>query len=129
MNDVRLWVLILALTSFAAGLGAGVLVGESRGEQDLALERSRDYRHMFLDTFELEPERERRFVELMARYDAEVEELRQRALEASLSQIEGQLSRLGLTYRDAIRNYVLPEGERGRFDALLARGASPSAPL
>jgi len=126
MTSLRLWILVLAGTCFAAGLGAGVLLAELRAgspapEAAAPGERSEDYRRLFLQAFELAPERQALFAELMRRYDEDVQALRQRALAASLSEIEDALARLGLRYRDAIRNHVLPEDQRPRFDELLAQ--------
>ena len=129
MTNLRLWILVLAGTCFAAGLGAGVLVGEGRATRSLPSTRARDpsadYRRLFEATFDLAPARRELAAELLRRYDEEVEEIRQRALARSIAEIEDELARVGLRYRDAIRNHELPPPERERFDELVALGASP----
>jgi hypothetical protein len=129
VSSVRLWILLLAGTCFAAGLGAGVLVGESRAAQGGPRagpgDHSADYRALFEGTFELSPQRRELVAELLRRYDEEVEEIRQRALARSIAEVEDELARVGLRYRDAIRNHVLPPPERERFDRLVAQGAPP----
>jgi len=131
MTSLRLWILLLAATCFAAGLGAGVLLGESRaGSRAPAVaagDPSVHYRRLFEATFRLSPQRRELCDELLSSYDHEVEEIRQRALAQSIALVEDELSQVGLRYRDAIRNHVLPPGERARFDELVAQGASPSS--
>jgi len=121
----------LAATCFAAGMGSGVLVGETRAVRRAPPPGTRvpsaDYRELFEQTFELSPARRELAAELLRRYDEEVEEIRQRALAASIAQVQDELARVGLRYRDAIRNHVLPAGERARFDQLVAQGVSPRA--
>lgn len=129
MKSLRLWILVLAATCFAAGLGAGVLVGEARAARHApalgSTDPSADYRRLFEDTFPLSSQRRELCAELLRRYDEEVEEIRQRALARSIAAVEDELAGVGLRYRDAIRNHVLPPGERSRFDELVAQGASP----
>ena len=69
MSGVRLWISLLALSCFAAGLAAGVLVSEARaGEAPRGLEPMGDYRTAVVARFGLEPERERLFSELLRNY-------------------------------------------------------------
>ena len=128
MTSLRLWILVLAGTCFAAGLGAGVLMGSSRAAGRAPAQGSADpsaeYRRLFEATFQLSPRRRELAGELLRRYDEEVEEIRQRALAASIAEVEDELARVGLRYRDAIRNHVLPPQERERFDRLVAQGAA-----
>jgi len=129
VTSLRLWILLLAGTCFAAGLGAGVLLGEARAAggpaRPEASDPSADYRRLFEATFELSQPRRELVAELLRRYDEEVEEIRQRALAQSIAEVEDELAGVGLRYRDAIRNHVLPPAERSRFDELVALGASP----
>ena len=115
MSSLRLWIAVLALVCFGAGTGLGLYIERSaRGESA----PGNDYEALFLREFELSPERRRLFEELMGNYKKEVEEVRQRALADSLDQIELDLGALGRRYRDWVRNRVLPEDQRPRFDAL-----------
>jgi hypothetical protein len=131
VNSLRLWILVLAGTVFAAGLASGLFLAERRAAARPAPASSRAhsevYRQLFEQTFPLSPERTQLFGELLARYDEEVEEVRQRALSASISEVEAELAALGLRYRDAIRNHVLPSDQRERFDQLAAQSTPPPA--
>lgn len=115
MTSLRLWIAVLALTCFGAGVGLGLYVERSvRAEHP----PGDDYEALFVREFDLSPERRRLFEELMSHYKREVEEVRQRALADSLDRIEQELGALGRRYRDWVRNRVLPEDQRPRFDAL-----------
>ena len=128
MTRLRLWILVLAATCFAAGLGAGVLAGEARATRRAPPARAgtpgADYLALLDANFELSPERLNLCAQLLERYSEEVEEIRQRALSQSIASVEEELARVGLRYRDAIRDHVLPPAERARFDALAARGGT-----
>jgi hypothetical protein len=85
-----------------------------------------DYQRMFLSEFDVSPERAWLFSQLMRNYDDEIEDLRQTALENSMAELGPELNRLGLRYRDQIRNHVLPEDQRGDFDRLALASAWPT---
>jgi hypothetical protein len=129
VTGLRLWILVLSATCFAAGLGAGVLAGEARAARRAPAVRlsapGADYLALLDARFELSAERLELCAQLLERYAEEVEEIRQRALSQSIASVEGELARVGLRYRDAIRNHVLPADQRARFDELAARGGSP----
>jgi FPC/CPF motif-containing protein YcgG len=124
---LRAWICVLAATAFAAGLAGGLYAGELRAAAVPPGSHSQAYRHMFEQTFELTPERRRLFEELLERYDADVEEVRQRALAASISGVQPELAALGVRYRDAIRNHVLPDDQQEHFDRLVAQTFPPPA--
>ena len=84
------------------------------------------YERLFLARFDLSPERERLFAQVLRHYQRELEGIRLGAIEDSMDTLEPELVHLGLRYRDLIRNHVLPESERGEFD-LLAKAAPWSA--
>lgn len=129
MNALRLWIAVLAGTAFCAGLAGGLYWGERRAlASEVGGSHSDVYRRMFEAEFDLAPERRRLFEELLERYDEEVEEIRQRALARSVSALEDDLAALGVRYRDAIRNRVLPdEGQQEHFDRLVAQTTPPPA--
>ena len=131
MNSLRLWIGVLAGTAFCAGLVAGIFLGERRAEarpdRFRAPSHSQVYGQLFEETFALSAERARLFHQLLERYDEEVEEVRQRALAASISEVQDELAALGVRYRDAIRNHVLPRDQQARFDQL-AQQTSPPPP-
>ena len=119
---LRAWICVLAGTAFGAGLAGGLYLGELRAASAAPFgSHSEAYRCMFEESFELSPERRRLFEQLLERYDAEVEEVRQRALAASISGVQDDLAALGVRYRDAIRNYVLPDDQQEHFDRLVAQ--------
>ncbi len=116
MESVRLWVILLALTCFAAGLSAGMVL--ARPAQVASDEPFAEYRRAFQQRFELEPERERLFGELLRNYQRDFDASRERVLAASRSQLEPELAELGLRYRQLIRDHVLPPARREEFDQL-----------
>ena len=126
MNPLRVWICVLAGTAFCAGLAGGLYWGERRAAaSELTGSHSEVYRRMFEEEFALSAERRRLFEQLLERYDEEVEEVRQRALARSVSQLEGDLAALGVRYRDAIRNHVLPSDQQQHFDRLVAQTTPP----
>lgn len=126
MNALRAWIGVLAGTAFCAGLAGGLYWGERRAAADaLTGDYSEAYRRMFEAEFDLSPERRRLFEALLERYDDEVEEVRQRALAQSVIQLEEDLAALGVRYRDAIRNHVLPDDQQAHFDRLVAQATPP----
>lgn len=128
MSHLRLWILLLAATCFGAGLASGML-WSARTLPEPPGGAYEDYRRLFVARFELSPERAALFDELLLHYQDEVEAVRRRALEDSLSGIQPDLERLGLRYRDLIRDHVLPADRRAQFDEL-AEGApwTPETP-
>jgi len=119
MSRLRSWVVCLALTSFLAGGLAGVLYERQRSAADRVPEKPFGaYQALFARRFELSPERQRLFSQVVRHYHSELEDVRQRALEESMGTLEPELTRLGLRYRDLIRNHVLPAADRGEFDRL-----------
>ena len=126
MNPLRVWIAVLAGTAFCAGLAGGLYWGERRAAVDqLDGDYSAVYRRMFEDEFDLSPERRRLFEALLERYDEEVEEVRQRALAQSVIRLDEDLAALGVRYRDAIRNHVLPRAQQEHFDRLVAQATPP----
>ena len=118
-SRLRSWVAELALTAFGAGGLSGVLVERSRhASEPLADGPFHDYRTLFEEHFQLTPERQRLFGQVVRHYQRELDEVRQRALEDSMDSLEPDLISLGLRYRDLIRNHVLPESDRAEFDRL-----------
>lgn len=126
LGRLRSWVASLALISFLAGGLAGVLLERQLSAAEPGPSGPfEDYRQLFSERFDLSPERERLFEQVVQHYQRELEEVRQRALEDSMGTLEPELVRLGLRYRDLIRNHVLPRTDRPEFDRLAQ--ASPWA--
>jgi len=123
MSGVRLWIGLLALCCFAAGLGAGVLVSESRaGEVPRGLEPMGDYRAAVVERFGLEPARERLFGEVLRNYQQSIDETRERLLAEHRPELERELAEIGARYQAYIRDHVIPPARRAEFDALSADG-------
>jgi hypothetical protein len=123
MNALRGWILLLAGMFFLSGLACGVLLTLVMRPAEPPQGPFADYRELLAAEFELSAERRRGLAGILERYQRELEVLQGRQAAA----IEPELRRLGLQYRDLIRDYVLPESERARFDALAAAQPWPSA--
>lgn len=119
MNILHLWITLLALVAGLAGFAAGEL--HAGGEAATSTARFRHYADRMTATFDLSPDRERAMRILLDRYERDLEDLKSR----HLSSLEPELVRLGDTYRDLIRDKVLPEDRRIDFD-VLATGDLPS---
>jgi hypothetical protein len=120
VNNLRLWIAILALSAFGAGLAAGILVGPRLRPSTAEAGPFEHYQRRFAERFELSPERERLLAELLANYHREIQSLQEERLARSMSELEPELSELGLTYRERIRNSVLPPDRRPEYDRLAA---------
>lgn len=118
MNNVRLWIVILAATCFLAGFSAGLATSRPPAAPDRSDEPFHDYRTAFVRQFALDAERERLFAELLRNYQRDLDASRERVLAASRSELEPELAELGLQYRRLIRDHVLPPARRAEFDAL-----------
>lgn len=121
MNNLRVWIALLALACFAAGLTAGVFVAEARSEEPRRSgEPFEDYRAALVERFRLEPERERLFAELLRSYHKSIEDTRTRLLTDHRPELESELAEIGARYHAYIRDHVLPPDRRAEFEALSA---------
>ena len=118
MNSPRLWIGILTLVVFLAGSASGFLFASATRQETQSSGPNEDYRRAFCARFRLDARRATLFDELLRNYHSDVEDLRQRALASSMSEMEPQLVAVGLRYRDVIRDHVLPENQRAEFDEL-----------
>ena len=119
MNQLRVWIALLALVSGLAGFAAGRLTAPSAAVPDGG--PFADYRARMVTAFDLTPDRERALEVLLDRYQRDVEALKTQNLERH----QPELVRLGDTYRGWIRDKVLPREQRAQFDAMVA--ASPAS--
>ncbi len=124
MGALRGWILLLAGMAFLAGLASGMLLGISTRPAEPPQGPFAEYRELLAAEFDLSPERRRGLAAILERYQRELEVLQGRQAAA----IEPELRRLGLQYRDLIRDFVLPEAQRARFDALAAAEPWPPTP-
>lgn len=121
MTNLRLWILLLALTAFGAGVGLG---WAASNRTHAAAERARNpgpfdgFQRQFETVFRPSEERSRLLGELLANYQREIEVLEQAQLESARAALERELEKLALTYRDRIRNSVLPPDQRAEYDRL-----------
>jgi hypothetical protein len=125
VNSLRLWIVILATVSAAAGFAGGLLLHAALTPQPKG--PFADYERLMDERFELSPERARLFHTVLASYNQEREAVKDRFLAESMSAMEPELRHVGLKYRDLIRNSVLPPDRREEFDRL-ARGVSEPGP-
>ena len=116
MNSLRLWVLVLALVSFAVGLATGFYV--SARNYPVPGERGpfADYRDLLVGTFDLSKRRANALADVLAAYEKDIEEIKDRHMAGYMSAMEPELREKGRYYRDLIRNRVLPEERRPEFD-------------
>lgn len=122
MNSPRLWILILALVSGLAGFAGGRLLAPEPPVSDGPASFG-EYAARLEVAFDLAPERARNLRLLLDRYERELEDLKTR----QLAELEPELVRLGDTYRDRIRDKVLPPARRAEFDRMAAGDLSPRA--
>lgn len=126
-RSLRAWIGALTLTAALAGGVAGVLLERHRqgaaGPPEGPFEA---YERHFLASFELSPERAQLFSQILRHYQRDLDGIRQGALEDSMGTLDPELVRLGLRYRDLIRNHVLPEADRGEFDRLAQAAPWPA---
>lgn len=127
MTNLRFWVLLLALTSFAIGLagGTGIAVSLQRPAPDAG--PFADYERKLVDTFDLSPERAHLLRVILANYDHEIEEIKDSHMAAYTSAMEPELLECGRKYRNLILNRVVPESQRPEIERL-ALGSSPPHP-
>ena len=126
MGSLRVWVVVLALVSFCAGAIGGMLMVRREAPVYADAGQFSDYRREFVKRFDLSPERARLLGELLANYEGEYDDIRQRALERSMADMEPELVSLGNRYGGIIRNNVLPPSQRDSFaDSRLAQPWTP----
>jgi hypothetical protein len=123
VNDLRAWIGVLAVTCVAAGLGAGFFLARwlAPPPPPQTTGAFPDYERLLAQTFELSPARREALRVVLESYHADVEGIKDRGMADYMSSIEPELRQRGRYYRGLIRDRVLPEPQRERFD-LLAQG-------
>jgi hypothetical protein len=121
VTNLRLWVSILALTAFLAGLACGPLIMAWLFPQERALSSGpfADYERMLVNTFQLETERREPLHAILDQYRRDLESIKDRHMADYMSAMESELTDLGRAYREEIRDSVLPPDRRGEFDRLV----------
>jgi predicted nuclease with TOPRIM domain len=130
MKSERLWVLVLALTTFCAGLAAGVLLSFGRAPA----QESRPfagYESRLTEAFDLDEERVENLRYILEDYEDQIDALKERNIAA----LDPELVKIGLDHRELIRTWVVPEHHRQEFDlwvgglpVLPSRAASDNRP-
>lgn len=118
MTNLRSWVVILALVCIAAGGALGFWVAAGRYRAAPQRGPFADYEQMLVATFQLSPERERALRDVLASYQQDLEQIKDRHVADYMSAMEPELRAKGLYYRDLIHDKVLPESQRAEFDRL-----------
>ena len=127
MNNLRVWVLILAVVCLGAGFAAGVVSSASRLHADTSSGAFETYRARLVETFALSPEREKALRRVLAAYQRDIDELQSRHGAEILAAMEPDLRERGRYYRALIQDNVLPEAQRPLFERLaLGLPATPS---
>lgn len=116
MNALRAWILLGMGVSFLAGIPAGVLLARRQAPPVEERGSFADYAGRLGQEFELGPERRRALRVILADYERTLDGVRSRQLD----RFEDEIVRAGRLCRDRIRNVLLPEEDRARFDALAA---------
>ncbi len=115
---MRVWVTLLALSAFGAGLGVGWWASARAQEPAQVDSAFAAFERRFCDEFELEPARARAFHALLENYEKDLERAREQALTVGMASTGPELAQLGRRYRDWMRNFVLPPDARDHFDRL-----------
>jgi len=128
VTNLRLWVAILALTAFLAGVATGPWVSAwfmpgPRVVSDGAFD---EYERALAQTFDLSPERRAPLRAILDEYRRDIERIKDRHMADYMSSMEPDLRLLGRAYREEIRDKVLPESRREEFNRLAL--AIPSNP-
>ncbi len=121
MGNLRLWIVLLALTAFGGGLGIGWFAANRDHEREARARNSgpfAGFQAEFERTFKPSAERSRLLQELLAVYEREIHQLEQAHLENGRSDLEAKLDTLALNYRERIRDNVLPADKRSEYDRL-----------
>jgi len=120
VNGLRLWISILALVSFLAGVAAGLVAGEYSRKAPPDERFFGDFEREFVEHFELDAVRQSHLAELLLIHRAEIEKIKHRHTAELNAQMEEEFRSAGLEYRSLVRNHLLPERQRHEFDRLLA---------
>ncbi len=118
MNGVRLWIGLLALVCFLAGISSGFVLAGAARETPRSGEPFEEFRTQFAQRFELDAPRIRLFGDLLRNYQREIEDARTAMLRSRQTELDERLGQIAGAYRDHIRNHVLPPERRAEFDRL-----------
>jgi hypothetical protein len=122
VTSLRLWVSILALTAFLAGLACGPFVSSWLFPPARAAESGpfADYERLLVQTFHLAPERREPLHVILEQYRHDIESIKDQHMADYMTSMEPALREKGLQCREVIRDKVLPESQRPEFDRLVS---------
>jgi len=118
VNSLRFWVVLLALVSFGAGAAAGVWATAARLQPPAKTGPFEDYRRLLLQTFPISAERAQALETVLAAYAKDIETIQARRMADTMTLYAPELEERGRYYRGLIKDQVLPEDQRERFEAL-----------
>lgn len=121
MRSERFWVLILSLTTFCAGLAAGVLISSWR-EAGRESRPFGNYEGRMIEAFDLDEERLRNLRYILQDYQEQIDALKLK----NLASLDTELVRIGRDHRELIRSWVVPAHHQQEFD--LWAGGLPVLP-
>jgi hypothetical protein len=118
VNNLRFWVVLLALVSFGAGAAAGVWATAARLQPPPKAGQFEDYRRLLLASFPLSAERTQHLETVLAAYAKDIEAIEARRMADTMTLYGPELEERGRYYRSLIKDRVLPEDQRERFEQL-----------
>ena len=111
MNSERFWVLVLAATTFFAGLAAGLLLSyrlhPAQQERPFGA-----YEAQMVAAFDLDEERARNLRWILDAYREKIEGLKERNIAA----LDSELVKIGHDSRELIKTYVIPDHHLRQFN-------------
>lgn len=110
--------MLLAATSFLAGVAAGVIFGLEVAPTPPARGPLDEYQARLVRTFHLDRSQQKALALRIDQYRREIESVQSKYMPG----MEAELVKAGLGCRDYIRDRVLPPAERRRFDSLVQTG-------
>ena len=119
MSRLRVWIGLLALVSFTAGIASGMMLS-ARTAPPLRWGRLADYESMLLERFDLSGERARCLRVLLQAYEREVERTHSQRFAEYMALHGPDLSPKAQEYESLIREKVLPPSRRDEFARLCA---------
>ena len=111
MNSERLWLALLVVVVFCAGIAAGLLLS-FRLHPTHAADPFRAYEERMSETFDLDQGRRENLRWILDAYQEKVEALKER----NLAGLDAELVQIGRDHRDLIRSKVVPERHLQEFD-------------
>ncbi len=118
MTNLKLWIAILALISFAAGAGSGIWITARTLKNEAPAGAFGDYEELLARRFSLSPDRRRCLHAVLDAYRRDIDEIKDRHAAESMSAMEPELRERGQYYRGLLQQKVLPESQRAEFERL-----------